>query len=693
MDSDLDKVSGLAVWGSLSATLILGIFFFVQVFVDRTRRVRFGLFAAVMMYLVALDLVRSFAGIAPLRYEWLRLIWGGAYAGCSLWLLGTSGGRSLVVAAGLWAVGFGWYYGGNPAFATTLMFPIAWGATAVGFGRKYFASRGYASAVLCAYSMALAVLCSLYFTVVARGIMAALLLGYLHFAVASIASVLFGWIHLPRELQGRSAVRTPPALALPFIAVILLSEAVINASLLQFETLGPRTYLAGSLVQFAATLALYLRHRHQLVIHADNVGQLLEERTAELTRAREELAGQNELLARKLAEQERDLKAKGEVIDRQRRLELAAQTAGQVAHDMQNLLSPVLGKVGEIEDAGSLQEARERSASIRRQIQQLLEVNTQLLALSRRGRPEALAVRLSDLARDAAERFPGQRVAVESGGDAWIRGSWAQMIRAVSNLVTNAIESDLDRVVPVTIRTGLIDVDRSRRCHLGFLPAGRHAFLEVADAGPGIPAEHLDKIFDPFFSSKSGRRHRSGSGLGLTIVAAVTDDHKGVLDVETGPSGTRFSLYFPPYEPSSEAAEAGRLSHPATVLVVDDDSSVLKEVGPLLREAGWTVLQAESGAGAIRIAQAQDIDVLLLDFSMPRMNGLDTFLGSMHLRPGVRAVVHSSYLTEEQAVQLKALGVSSILLKPAGRLEILKALRGALEEKTQARERRSRLDP
>ena len=329
---------------------------------------------------------------------------------CALWLIGTRGGISLGISAALWAVGYGCFYFGNPAFATTLMFPIAWGAVAVGFGRRYFASRGTASAVLCAYSATLALLCSVYFTVVTRGVMSALLFGYLHFAIVSVMSVLFGWIHLPRELQGRSAVRTPPALAIPFAVVVLVSEVVINLGLLNFEGSGHRYYLAGSLVQFAATLALYLHHRHQLVIHTDNVGQLLEERTVELTRAREALAGQNELLAQKLAEQERDLKAKGEVIDRQRRLELAAQTAGQVAHDMQNLLSPVLGKVGEIEDAGSLQEARERAAVIRRQIQQLLEVNTQLLALPRPRRsswPTWPATRPSASRASASPSRPG----------------------------------------------------------------------------------------------------------------------------------------------------------------------------------------------------------------------------------------------------------------------------------------------
>jgi signal transduction histidine kinase/CheY-like chemotaxis protein len=691
MDSELSNVIGLAVWGSLGATLVLGVFFFVQMGFDRSRRGRFGLFGGVMMYLVALDLIRSFAGIDPLRYEWYRLWWGGAYAGCALWLIGSSASFSLIMSVLLWAVGFGCYYLGNAAFATTLMFPMAWTVVGVGFGLKVLSGRGYASAVLCAYSIALALSCSAYFSIVSKGVKAGILFGYLHFAIASVVSVIFGWIQLPRELQGRSPVRTEPPLAFAFIAVVVVSEALIGAALLQFREWGPRPLIGASLVQFAATLALYLRYRHQLVIHTDNVGQLLEERTAELNRAREALARQNETLAQKLAEQERDLRAKGEVIDRQRRLELAAQTAGQVAHDMQNLISPVLGKVEEIGDAATLQEAREKSSSIRNQIRQLLEVNTNLLALSRRGRPEAQAVRLSELARDVADRFPGQSVAVDAGKDAWVKGSWAQLVRVLSNLVTNAVESDLDRVVRVTLKTGIIDVEQTRRAHLGFIPAGRHAFIEVSDTGPGIPAEFVDKIFDPFFSSKGGRKHRSGTGLGLTIVAAVVDDHKGVIDLETGPAGTRFILYFPAYEPSAEAAELARLSGNATVLVVDDDSSILKDLGPVLREAGWTVLAASSGADAIRTIQAQDVDVILLDFAMPRMNGLETFLGAMHLRPGVRAVVHSSYLTEEQAVQLKAWGVSTILLKPAGRLELLKALREALEEKRKALERRGTL--
>src|SRR5262249_24571582 len=157
-------------------------------------------------------------------------------------------------------------------------------------------------------------------------------------------------------------------------------------------------------------------------------------------------------------------------------------------------------------------------------------------------------------------------------------------------------------------------------------------------------------------------------------------DHRGVVDLETGPQGTRFTLYFPSIEAQSEASELARLSCSATVLVVDDDNTILKDHGDMLKQAGDTVLLSESGAQAVRTVQAQPVDVILLDFNMPRMNGLETFFGAMHVRPGVRAVVHSSYVTDDQGAKLKALGVSSILLKPAGRLDILRALRQAYDE-------------
>jgi signal transduction histidine kinase/CheY-like chemotaxis protein len=507
--------------------------------------------------------------------------------------------------------------------------------------------------------------------------------GYGHYAEISIVAVLMGWVHLPRELRGQAPVRTHPALSFALLAIVVASEGLVMGSLLMAPRQPSHLFMFGVVTQLACALGVFLHHRHQLVIHTDNVSQLLEERTAALQLAQKELARQNELLAHDLGEQARDLRLKNEVIDRQRRLELAAQTAGQVAHDIQNLISPLFSKIESLEEARTLNEIRGVTSDFRKQVEQLLDLNTNLLALARRGRVELQPVRLRELIVDVAGRFQGQRLTVDSREDAWVQGSTAQLSRAVSNLILNACESDLDRLVDVTVRSGSVEIPQQRRCHLGFLNPGRYAFVEVKDSGPGIPAALLEKIFEPFFSSKNARS-KSGSGLGLTIVSAVVDDHKGVLDLETGSTGTRFVLYFPPIEAPDRPRDLGSPSSNATVLVVDDDSIVLKEYGTMLESAGYTVVLAEDGARAIKILQSQEIDLVLLDFNMPRMSGLETFLGAMHVRPGIRAVVHSNHVSHEQGLQLKALGVTAVLHKPAGRTDILLALRQAYQDRLAA---------
>ena len=677
------SVLNFAVWGSLSATLVLGVFSFVQAFVDPPRRGRYVAFGLVMGYLAGLDFSRSALQLDPILYEGLRIVWGGLYAGSVLVLLGSSYRLAASVTAGLLLLGFGTYYGYNKAAATTVMFPFAFGATSVAFARRAGTQRGYASAILAAFSAAMALMCACYLAVLNTHQPAVIYLGYAHYAEISIVAVLMGWVHLPRELRGQAPVRTHPGLAFGLIAIVAAAEAVVMASLVRNPDQPSVLFTVGIVTQIVAALGVYLHHRHQLVIHTDNVSQLLEERTAALQQAQKELARQNQLLEHDLGEQARDLRLKNEVIDRQRRLELAAQTAGQVAHDIQNLISPLFSKIESLEEARTLNEIRGVTRGFRKQVEQLLDLNTNLLALARRGRVELQPVRLRELIGDVAGRFQGQRLTVESRDDAWVQGSTAQLSRAVSNLILNACESDLDRLVEVTVRSGHVEIPQQRRCHLGFLNPGRYAFVEVKDSGPGIPAGHLEKIFEPFFSSKSGRS-RSGSGLGLTIVSAVVDDHKGILDLETGSTGTRFVLYFPPIEAPDRPRELGSPSSNATVLVVDDDSSVLKEYGSMLESAGYTVVLAEDGARAVKILQSQEVDLVLLDFNMPRMSGLETFLGAMHVRPGIRAVVHSNHVSHEQGLQLKALGVTAVLHKPASRTDILLALRQAYQDRLAA---------
>jgi signal transduction histidine kinase len=479
MDGILRQVLGFAVWGSLSATVVLGAFLLVQAIVDPPRRWKFGIFSAAMWFLASLDLSFSLGRLTPGAYEQLRLLWSGAYAGSVLLLFGYSLRAAAGAAVALPALGFAVFYGIDPQIATTIAYPLAFGLISTVHARKYLKDRGYASALLAGSSASQAVMCALYYTVLTKQNPTILVLGYAHYMQVTILAVVLGWVHLPREIRGRAPVKMSFPYACSYFAAILVGELLIQLGLLVHLTPVPWLYLAGVAFQVMVTLAYYFAHRHQLVIHADNVSQLLEDRTVELRAAQSELAKQNDRLAERLAEQERDLRAKTEVIDRQRRLELAAQTAGQVAHDIQNMISPILSRIDELEETQTLPDVREKCTGMRKQVGQLLDLNTHLLALSRRGRVELQPVYLSDVVRDVLDRFPGQRITVDAKGRPWIKGSASQLSRALSNLLTNAIESDLDRVVPVTVRWGVAELAQSK--------LGRRGARPEQAVPPGIP--------------------------------------------------------------------------------------------------------------------------------------------------------------------------------------------------------------
>jgi signal transduction histidine kinase/ActR/RegA family two-component response regulator len=680
MSDSLRSVLGFGVWGSISAAVVLGAYLVVQAVTDPLRRRRFALFALAMGYLVLVDFVHSARNFEPPVYEWLRLWWMAAYAGSVLFLLDVSARTAAASALFVLALGFGSYYGIHPLMATTITFPVAYLLVSAAHARCYLQSRGYSSAMLAAYSAAVALACASYFKIVSVGNPRALIFGYGQYAEASIMVVLFGWVHLPRELRGRSPVRTPLPLAAALFGSVVGAQAVVVYSLFHLPEGVPALFLGAIAFQIAATLVVYFHRRHQLVIHADNVGQLLEERTAALRSAQQELARRNEMQAQQLTEQEKDLRIKTDVIERQRRLELAAQTAGQAAHDIQNAISPVLARLDELEHSPSGPQVQDSVQRMRQQVRRLLDLNGHMLALSRRGRGEFHPVRLGELISEAKDSFPGQAVRVEKVEDVWIEGSWSQLFRAVLNLIANGLEAKSGAPSSVTVRCGATQIQEARRCHLGFLKPGRFCWIQVEDDGQGIPPEIVDKVFEPFFSSKNGRQ-KSGSGLGLTIVSAVVDDHRGVLDLETRPGRTCFTLYFPAVNAPNALVDEASLSGTATVLVIDDDTAVRDSTTALLEGAGYSVLAAESGPQALRMLQAHEIDVALLDLNLPGMTGLETFLGALHLRPDLRVIAHSSYRTPEDAGKLETAGVTEFLQKPAGRLQILQAVHRVLKDR------------
>jgi signal transduction histidine kinase len=233
-------------------------------------------------------------------------------------------------------------------------------------------------------------------------------------------------------------------------------------------------------------------------------------------------------------------------LERARRLEEAGTIAGQVAHDVGNLLGPLLLNAELIrKHVGEGHPASPLADKVIRGLRQLGELNEDLLTLGRRGQLRLAPTDLNAVVRGALSTLreppPSLRLEVSLAPDLPpVAGASAQLSRVVANLVANARDAmrDEGRLV---VRTAVGEASR------GALPAGttRCAVLEVADSGCGIPPDELERIFEPFYTTKAGTPGR-GSGLGLCIVQAIVTDHRGTVDVASEPGkGATFTVRLP----------------------------------------------------------------------------------------------------------------------------------------------------
>jgi hypothetical protein len=182
-------------------------------------------------------------------------------------------------------------------------------------------------------------------------------------------------------------------------------------------------------------------------------------------------------------------------------------------------------------------------------------------------------------------------------------------------------------------------IEEKMRCHLGYLDPGAYVIVEVRDRGPGISAEVLDRVFEPFFSSKQ-RSNGSGSGLGLSIVSAVMHDHNGVLDLLTGSEGTTFRLYIPCLH--SEPVNEGKPRDTLKVLIVGRNNPALQTILRELLGSGHSAKQMLSAHDARITVRDDALDCVIIDFDDPEL-GSDEFLLSLReIKPYLNFIVLTS---------------------------------------------------
>jgi signal transduction histidine kinase/CheY-like chemotaxis protein len=377
------------------------------------------------------------------------------------------------------------------------------------------------------------------------------------------------------------------------------------------------------------------------------------------------------------------------------RLQAVGQLAGGIAHDFNNLLTAMIGfcdllllrhRPGDqsFADVMQIRQNANRAASLVRQ----------LLAYSRQQTLQPRVISLSEVLAELAHllrRLIGGAIdlKLEHGRDIHpVLVDQGQVEQVVINLVVNARDA-MPEGGTLTIRTANLTAAAPIPAVGEMLPAGDYARIDVVDTGSGIPPEIIDRIFEPFFSTKPVG---AGTGLGLATVYGIVKQSGGHVAIESKPgAGTTFSIFLPRYAESAGAAAARRegveeaardLTGAGTILLVEDEDAVRLFSARALRNKGYKVIEARSGEAALVIMgqDGEPIDLLITDVVMPEMDGPALVEEVRSRRPDMKVIFISGYA--ESAFRQRASDGSMLhfLAKPFSLKQLATKVKDVLEE-------------
>lgn len=377
------------------------------------------------------------------------------------------------------------------------------------------------------------------------------------------------------------------------------------------------------------------------------------------------------------------LRAQEELM-RAKRLEAAGQLAGQIAHDFNNLLTPLVAYPDLLRRLFPVNEQTER---VLREMQmsanQIVEINQQLLTLGRRGHFNVETFDPNELLEAAVRALnieQGVLIDRELASDLEpVSGGPAQILRVLTNLIANALDA-MGRFGTLRLSTENVHLQGSLRRY-AHVAEGEYVCVRIVDSGPGIPLEIQEKIFEPFFSTKKTDKKR-GSGLGLSVVHSVLEDHKGYIDLESEPGrGTAFSLYIPvDHNAKANASKSEGVvdGNGASVLVVDDDQIQRDVITSMLESLGYVAMALPSGEKAVAHMCSHECDLIILDMVMDGIDGTETLRQIKILRPEQRALILSGFARSDRVEEALRLGASAFVAKPVQTNVLAKAVRDAM---------------
>jgi two-component system cell cycle sensor histidine kinase/response regulator CckA len=378
------------------------------------------------------------------------------------------------------------------------------------------------------------------------------------------------------------------------------------------------------------------------------------------------------------------------------KLESLGVLAGGVAHDFNNLLTGILGNASLVmEDLPPTNPNRQVLGECVKAAERAAQLTRQLLAYAGKGRFVTEAVNLSALVREINRLIQASisrkvQVRLELAGDLpSVEADASQLQQVIMNLIINGAEAIGENVGLVVCTTAVQTIDEAYIRTLGaegrHIAPGQYVTLEVHDSGCGMDETTLKRIFEPFFTTKF-----TGRGLGLAAVSGIVHGHKGALKVYSSPgNGSTFKVLFPVLPDANQPAAPAPPLHfsegrEKTVLIVDDEESVRGVARNTLQRRGYRTIEAVDGRDAIEVYRrfAGEISLVLLDLTMPYMNGEEVLRELKVLTPSVKVLLSSGFNQVEAIRRFTGKGLAGFLQKPYSAAVLAETVKRIVSDET-----------